>query len=156
MRLSARADYALRATAELAAVADSGRPVTAEQLAAAQHIPAKFLENILVQLRRAELIRSQRGPVGGHWLARDAALISLADVLRAVDGPLLGVRGERPESLEYDGAARSLRQVWIALRAAERAILERVTLHDVAAGTLPEPVRDLLEDPDAWIRRPVT
>src|SRR5215470_3348080 len=124
MRLSARADYALRAAIELA---DSGDGhVTAEQLAKAQKIPAKFLEAILTQLRRAGLVRSQRGPDGGFWLARPAEEISLADIIRAIDGPLLGVRGERPENISYPGTAEPLQQVWIALRANERAILEGV------------------------------
>jgi len=148
MRLSARVDYALRAAAELAAASDV--PVTAEQLARAQAIPGKFLENILTQLRRAGLVRSQRGPVGGYWLARSPADISLADVIRAVDGPLANVRGERPEHVGYEGAARSLQQVWIALRASERSILESVTLEDVSTGKLPPTVRTLSEDPDAW------
>ena len=109
MRLSARVDYALRAAAELA-VAGS-RPVTAVQLAEAQQIPPKFLENILGQLRRSGLIRSQRGPEGGYWLARQPEQISLADIIRAIDGPLANVRGERPEHVDYDGAARSLQHV---------------------------------------------
>lgn len=148
MRLSARVDYALRATAELA-VAGS-HPVTAVQLAEAQQIPPKFLENILGQLRRSGLVRSQRGPEGGYWLARPAEKIALADIIRAIDGPLLGVRGERPEHVGYEGPARSLQEVWIALRASERAILERVTLAHIAAGELPEGVRKLTEDPSAW------
>lgn len=148
MRLSARVDYALRAAAELAAA--SGGPVTAEQLARTQAIPGKFLENILTQLRRAGLVRSQRGPVGGYWLARPASEISLADLIRAVDGPLANVRGERPEHVSYEGAARSLQQVWIALRASERAILETVTLEHVATSQLPDSVRVLAEDPEAW------
>jgi Rrf2 family protein len=109
MRLSARADYALRAAAELA-VGD-GTPVTAEQLASAQGIPAKFLENILTQLRRAGLVRSQRGAAGGFWLARPPADIALADIIRAVDGPLVGVRGDRPENVGYSGAAEPLQRV---------------------------------------------
>lgn len=149
MRLSARVDYALRAAAELAAA--GGGPVTAEQLARVQAIPGKFLENILTQLRRAGLVRSQRGPVGGYWLARPAAEISLADVIRAVDGPLANVRGERPEHVDYEGAAQSLQKVWIALRASERAILESVTLEHIAQGSLPDSVRTLTEDPDAWV-----
>ena len=124
MRLSARADYALRAAIELAA-ASSGH-VTADQLARAQQIPGKFLETILTQLRRAGLIRSQRGPDGGFWLARPAAEISLADIIRVIDGQLLGVRGERPENITYPGAAEPLQQVWIALRANERAVLEHL------------------------------
>jgi Rrf2 family protein len=148
MRLSARVDYALRAAAELAVVGE--RPVTAIQLAEAQQIPPKFLENILSQLRRSGLVRSQRGPEGGYWLALPADRISLADIIRAVDGPLVGVRGERPEHLGYAGPARALQAVWIALRASERAILEHVTLADVAAGKLPPAVRKLTEDPAAW------
>ena len=148
MRLSARVDYALRAAAELASAAEG--PVTTEQLARAQDIPAKFLEHILNQRRRAGLVRSQRGPVGGYWLARPADAISLADIIRAVDGPLLGVRGERPEQIDYTGAARPLQQVWIALRASERSILETVTLANIASGELPTPVRLLTEDDRAW------
>ena len=136
MRLSARADYALRAAIELAA-ADTGH-VTADQLARAQQIPGKFLETILTQLRRAGLIRSQRGPDGGFWLARPAGAISLADIIRVIDGQLLGVRGERPENISYPGVAEPLRQVWIALRANERAVLEQVTLADIVSGNLPE------------------
>jgi Rrf2 family protein len=120
MRLSARADYALRAAIELATA--DGRHVTAEQLARAQKIPGKFLEAILTQLRRAGLVRSQRGPEGGFWLARPAEDISLADIIRAIDGQLVGVRGERPENIGYIGAAEPLQSVWIALRANERAI----------------------------------
>ena len=148
MRLSARSDYALRAVIELAA-AGPGH-VTADQLARTQGIPGKFLEAILTQLRRAGLVRSQRGPEGGFWLARPAGAISLADVIRAIDGPLLGVRGERPENVGYTGAAEPLQSVWIALRANERAILEEVTLEHIVTGSLPPSVRKLAEDPKAW------
>src|ERR1700744_3745323 len=123
MRLSARADYALRAAIELASATDSH--VTADRIARAQQIPGKFLETILTQLRRAGLIRSQRGPEGGFWLARPAAEISLADIIRAIDGPLLGVRGERPENIEYPGAGEPLHQVWLALGAKQRGLLEK-------------------------------
>src|SRR4029077_4144783 len=108
--------------------------VTSDQLAKAQQIPAKFLEAVLTQLRRAGLVRSQSGPDGGFWLARPAAEISLADIIRSIDGPLLGVRGERPENLGYVGAAAPLQTVWIALRANERAILEEVTLEHIVSG----------------------
>jgi len=148
MRLSARSDYALRAVIELAA-AGPGH-VTADQLARTQVIPGKFLEAILTQLRRAGLVRSQRGPEGGFWLSRPAGQISLADVIRAIDGPLLGVRGERPENVGYTGAAEPLQSVWIALRASERAILEEVTLEHIVTGNLPPSVRKLAEDPKAW------
>ena len=149
MRLSARADYALRAAIELAAA--GGGHVTSEQLAKAQEIPAKFLEAILTQLRRAGLIRSQRGPDGGFWLARPADQISLADIIRAIDGQLLGVRGERPENVTYPGAAEPLQRVWIALRANERAVLETVTLADIVSGELPPAVAVLTDSPQAWI-----
>lgn len=148
MRLSARVDYALRAMAELAA-ADA--PRTVEELSAAQLIPHKYLESILGELRRSGLLRSQRGPDGGYRLARPPAEISIADVIRALDGELANVRGSRPENLSYTGAAAPLQQVWIALRASERAILEGVTLAHVAAGRLPEPVAALIADPSAWI-----
>jgi Rrf2 family protein len=148
MRLSARADYALRATIELAA--SGGGHVTADQLARTQGIPGKFLEAILTQLRRDGLVRSQRGPDGGFWLARPASEISLADIIRAIDGPLVGVRGERPENLGYIGAAEPLQTVWIALRANERAVLEDVTLEHIVSGPLPESVRRLADDPRAW------
>ena len=149
MRLSARADYALRAAAELA-VGD-GTPITAEHLATVQGIPVKFLENILTQLRRAGLVRSQRGASGGFRLARPAGDIALADIIRAVDGPLAGVRGARPEDVGYCGAAGPLQRVWIALRANERAILEQVTLEHIATGKLPRRVIELAEDPQAWV-----
>src|SRR5215468_5197967 len=133
MRLSARVDYALRATVELAAAqlaagAQAPQPVTAERLAAAQAIPAKFLESILVQLRRGGIVAAQRGPEGGYWLLRRADDISLADVIRVIDGPLPLIRNPRPEDLGYHGAASPLQQVWLALRASEREILELVTV----------------------------
>ncbi len=147
MRLSARVDYALRAMAELAA-ADA--PRTVEQLSAAQQVPNKYLESILGELRRGGLLRSQRGPDGGYRLARQAAGISIAEVIRALDGELANVRGSRPEDLTYVGAAAPLQQVWIALRASERAILESVTLAHVASGELPESVTSLAANPSAW------
>src|SRR5688500_15671486 len=153
MRLSARVDYALRAMAELAAAAPADSapaPRTAEQLAAAQEIPPKFLESILLQLRRSGIVYAQRGPDGGYWLARPAVEITLAQVIRAVDGPLANVRGQRPEAVGYVGAAAALQEVWIALRASEREILELVTIADVATGKLPDRVRDLAADPAAW------
>jgi Rrf2 family protein len=149
VRVSAKADYALRAAAELA-VAEGAGPVKGEQLARAQGIPPKFLENILLELRHAGLVQSQRGAEGGYWLARPAAEITLAAVIRAVEGPLANVRGTRPEAVEYAGAAEPLRQVWIAVRASLRGVLESVTLADVAAGELPASLDELLADPEAW------
>ncbi|MFY1637637.1 RrF2 family transcriptional regulator [Solwaraspora sp. WMMB335] len=152
MRLSARVDYALRAAAELAlaAAAPVRTLLTAEQVARAQGIPPKFLESILLQLRRAGVVQAQRGPDGGYWLARPAEQISLAELIRVIDGPLAHVRGHRPEELGYQGAAAALQEVWIALRASEREILEAVSVADVATGKLPERVRDLTADPNAW------
>jgi Rrf2 family protein len=149
VRVSAKADYALRAAAELA-VAEGAGPVKGEQLAQAQSIPPKFLENILLELRHAGLVQSQRGVEGGYWLARPAEEITLAEVIRAVEGPLANVRGTRPESVEYTGAAEPLRRVWIAVRASLRNVLESVTLADVARGELPASLDDLVADPEAW------
>jgi Rrf2 family protein len=152
VRVSARADYAIRALLELAA-AGPDTPVRADAIAHAQAIPAKYLENLLADLRRARLIASQRGLHGGYRLARPAASITLADVIRAIDGPLAGVRDDAPEDVAYPGAAASLREVWIALRASMRGVLEATSLADVATGKLPAAVRKLLRDPEAWTRR---
>jgi Rrf2 family protein len=150
MRISAKADYAVRAAAELAASSSEGRPVKGEQLAAAQGIPHKFLENILADLRQAGLVRTRRGAEGGYALTRDPSEISVADVLRAVEGPLAAVQGTRPEGLRYRGAAARLPEVWVALRANLRAVLEHVSLADLAAGDLPESVATLTTAADAW------
>jgi len=152
VKISAKSDYAVRAAAELAA-AEPGRPVKAEALANAQGIPANFLENILAALRNAGIVRSQRGAEGGYLLARDPAGVSLADVIRAVDGPLAAVRGEAPEDQTYPGAASEVPRIWIAVRAALREVLERTTLADLVAHALPDHVSALLEDPEAWSRR---
>jgi Rrf2 family protein len=150
VRVSAKTDYAIRAALELAA-AEDGRPVKGERIATAQAIPLRFLENILMQLRHAGLVESRRGADGGYRLARPAADVSLADVIRAIDGPLAGVSGARPETLGFDGVAEPMRDVWIAVRAALRGVLERVTLADVVARELPDHVRVLLDDEDAWV-----
>lgn len=150
VRITAKADYAVRAALELAG---AGKPVKGDALAAAQGIPLKFLENILIDLRHSGIVRSQRGPEGGYWLAKPADAISVADVFRAVEGPLASVRGESPEDLEYVGSAEQLRQVWVALRANIRAVLETVTLADIANDRLPKKVLRLTEQPGAWARR---
>ncbi len=151
MRISARADYAVRAAVELAAAGEG--PTKGEAIAQAQSIPLKFLENILADLRHAGLVRSQRGADGGYWLAKPATEITVADVIRAVEGPLASVRGGPPEDVAYQGAAVPLVQVWIAVRASLRTVVERVTLADVAAGRLPQRVSKLAEDPEAWVTR---
>jgi len=150
MRVSAKADYAVRAAAELAA-AESSSPLKAERIAEAQEIPIKFLESILLELKHAGIVRSQRGPDGGYALARPAADISIADVIRAVDGPLANVRGDRPENVTYSGAASHLTDVWIAVRASLRQLLESTSLADLRDGTLPVLVAELAKDPKAWI-----
>jgi Rrf2 family protein len=151
MRVSAKADYAVRAALELAAAGDG--PVKGERIAEAQQIPLKFLENILIELRHADLVRSQRGPEGGYWLTRPAEEIHLGEVIRAVEGPIASVRGEPAESASYSGPAESLQTVWIAVRANLRAVVDEVTLADVASGDLPDPIRRLTDDPEAWVRR---
>jgi Rrf2 family protein len=152
MRISAKADYAVRAAAELAA-APAGTHLRAEQLAQAQAIPVKFLLNILRELKLARLVQSHRGAQGGYRLARSPDRITLAEVIRAVEGPLANVHEVRPEDLSYTGPAEGLRDIWIAVRANLRAVLESVTLAHLAGGELPSSVRTLLKDPDAWVAR---
>ena len=148
VRVSAKADYALRAAIELAAAGDG--PIKGERIAQAQKIPLKFLENILGDLRHAGIIRSQRGVDGGYWLARSADEITIADVIRAVEGPIANVRGVGPEQVEYAGSAERLREVWIAVRANLRAVLEQVTIAELARGELPAAIEALAADRDAW------
>lgn len=149
MKISAKAEYAVRAALELAGARAGDAPIKAETISREQQIPAKFLELILLDLRRADLVRSQRGAVGGYWLARGAQDVTIADVIRAVDGPLAYVRGERPEQVAYLGAASGLADVWIALRTSIRRVLESVSLADVLAGELPDEVRALIADPES-------
>jgi Rrf2 family protein len=156
VKVSAKADYAVRAAAELAAAqarGAGGAPMSAEAIATAQQIPQRFLENILSDLRHAGLATSQRGAEGGHRLAKPAAEITVADVIRAVDGPLAAVRGERPERVAYSGPAAPLQRVWIAVRTNLREVVESVTLQDLANGELPAKVDQLADDPDSWITR---
>jgi Rrf2 family protein len=150
VRITAKADYAVRAAAELAAAQPRGEPVKGEQLARTQGIPQNFLENILTELRRAGIIRTRRGADGGYLLARPAADISVADVLRAVEGPLAAVQGVRPEALEYSGAAEHLPEVWVALRSSLREVLEGVSLEELARGRLPKRVKERTRAKDAW------
>jgi Rrf2 family protein len=152
MHVTAKADYAVRAVIELA---DTGpqAPRKVEEIARAQSIPVSFLENILTQLRSSGIVRSQRGPEGGYWLAHPAAEVNLAQVIRAVEGPLVGIRGQRPEEVEYAGSAEALQDVWIALRANLRKVLENVTVADVASSKLPSAVRQLTRKEGAWQTR---
>jgi Rrf2 family protein len=131
MRVSAKVDYALRATAELAAAPPG--PIKGERIATAQAVPLNFLENILLELRRSGIVASQRGAEGGYWLAKPAAEVTIADVIRAVEGPIATVRGSRPEDVEYTGAASALREVWIELRTSMRGVLETTTLAELVA-----------------------
>lgn len=152
MRISAKADYAVRAAVELAAAPDE-RPVKAERIASAQDIPLNFLENILGELRHAGIVRSHRGAEGGFRLAKPADEIAIADIIRAVEGPLASVRGGRPEDTSYPGASAALPRVWIAVRANLRKVVEHVTVADVASGKLPAAIDRLAEDPEAWVTR---
>ena len=155
MHVSAKADYGMRALCELATAyrVDPTTLVKGERIATAQEIPIKFLEGILRQLRQAGIVASQRGAEGGYRLDRNPAEVSIADVVRALDGPLAAVRGKRPEDIEYPGAAEHLREVWIAVRASMRHVLEHISLEDVATGTLPTDISELLAEPGAWQRR---
>ena len=152
MRISAKADYAVRAAVELAADADD-KPVKAERIAKAQDIPLNFLENILSELRHAGIVRSHRGADGGFRLAKAPREVTVADIIRAVEGPLASVRGGPPEEAQYPGAAGALPRVWIAVRANLRGVVEHVTVADIAAGRLPRRVDKLASDPDAWVTR---
>jgi Rrf2 family protein len=148
MRVSAKADYAVRAAAELAA-ADEG-PVKGGVLAEAQDIPLQFLEHILLELKHNGIVRARRGAKGGYWLARPADEVTIADVVRAVEGPIADVQSTAPEAIEYRGNSEHLREVWVAVRASLRLVLEEVTLADLVAGDLPPIVDELLASPDAW------
>jgi Rrf2 family protein len=155
MHVSARVDYGTRALVELADAwkADPRKLTKGDHLAQAQDIPAKFLEGILSNLRQAGLVASQRGADGGYRLDRDPSQITIADIARALDGPLAAVRDMRPEDVHYQGSADHLRNVWVALRAAMREVLEHTSLADVQAGKLPPRVNSYLDDPQAWRRR---
>ncbi len=152
MRISAKADYAVRAAVELAA-ADGDKPVKAERIATAQQIPLNFLENILGELRHAGLVRSHRGADGGFRLARPANEVTVADIIRAVEGPLASVRGGPPEEAHYAGTSTTLPRVWIAVRASLRRVVEHVTIADIANSKLPPAIDKLAEDPEAWVTR---
>jgi Rrf2 family protein len=152
MHVTAKADYAVRAVVELAGSRQDA-PRKVDDVAQAQGIPVSFLENILTQLRSSGIVRSQRGPEGGYWLAHPPGEVNLAQIIRAVEGPLVGVRGQRPEEVRYAGSAESLQQVWIALRANLRKVLENVTVEQVAAGKLPKEVVALTREEQAWKTR---
>lgn len=151
VHVTARADYAVRAVVQLAAL--QPELATRQQLAEAQQIPGKFLESILGDLRRAGLLEAQRGAAGGYRLTREPAEITLADVIRAAEGPMAAVRGMPPEDTIYPGPTAALTRVWVAVRASLREVLEATTVADVVVGDLPEHVTELLERPDSWSRR---
>lgn len=152
VHISAKAEYAVRALLVMAADPDN-KPIPGETIARSQNMPMKFVENTLVDLRRTGLVQSQRGASGGFKLGRPANTITIADVVRAVDGPLAEVRGDRPENAIYEGPAEHLQTVWVATRAALRNVLEHVTLADVVSGKLPKKILKLTEGADAWTRR---
>ena len=152
MRISAKADYAVRAALELAAVPDR-EPMKGEKLAEAQDIPLQFLEHILLEMKHAGIIQARRGARGGYWLAQPPEDVSVADVIRAVEGPLANIHESAPEDLHYGGPAERLRDVWVAIRANLRLVLEEVTLADVISGHLPWRIEAMLNNPEAWIKR---
>ncbi|MEQ8842067.1 MAG: Rrf2 family transcriptional regulator [Acidimicrobiales bacterium] len=151
MQVSAKVDYAVRALLEIA-TSESSR-VTRDELAEAQGIPPRYLEVVLTDLRQAGLLFGHRGAAGGYSLGRPAETITIADIARVVDGPLALVQGRRPEEVTYTGSSQHLHELWIGLRAAVRAVLEGVTLADLAVGHLPPDVRSLVDDSDAWLPR---
>ena len=157
MRTSAKVDYAVRAAMALASVqpldGSRAQPMKGAEVAVAQDLPMKFLESILAELKRGGLIGSQRGADGGYWLARPAADISVADVIRAVEGPLADVRGVRPDALGYDGDLEVLQRMWVAVRANLRAVLENVSLADLRTGSLPAEIEALVAVDEAWVSR---
>ncbi|MDQ3573260.1 MAG: Rrf2 family transcriptional regulator [Actinomycetota bacterium] len=152
MRISAKADYAVRAALELAA-APAGRPVKGTELAEAQGIPLQFLEHILLEMKHAGLVKAKRGAYGGYWLADPPGEISVADVIRSVEGPLANIHESAPEELHYEGAAERLRDVWVAVRHNLRQVLENVTLEELASGRLPWQIDAMLNDPQTWHKR---
>lgn len=149
MRVTTKSDYALRALIEIAAT-DDGAPISADELGRRQDIPKGFLQAILADLRRADVLTSVRGKSGGWRLTKPAAEVSVADVIRAVDGPLVSIYGQRPENVSYDSTAESLQQVWIAARYSLRDVLEQVTIAHLAEKSLPEAVTDKVAIEDAW------
>jgi len=149
MRVSAKADYAVRAAAELAAAGEG--PVKGEKLADAQDIPLQFLEHILLELKHVGIVRARRGAKGGYWLARPADEVTIADIVRAVEGPIAHVQSSPPEAIEYRGNSEHLKEVWVAVRASLRSVLEEVTLADLVSGELPSVVEELTSTPDAWL-----
>jgi Rrf2 family protein len=151
VRISAKADYAVRAAVELAAAGDE--PVKGEKLAEAQDIPLQFLEHILLELKHARLVRARRGARGGYWLARPPEEITLANVIRAVEGPLANIQDEAPETTDYPGNAERLTDVWIAVRASLRRVLEHVTIADLRDGEIPDEVLELTHDEGARVTR---
>jgi len=152
MRISAKADYAVRATLELARSPD-GKPIKGTALAETQDIPLQFLEHILLDLKHAGIIRTKRGARGGYWLAEQPASLSVADVIRAVEGPLANIQDLPPEETHYSGAAEHLRDVWIAVRQTLRDVLENVTLEELSQGRLPAAIKDRIDQPEAWVAR---
>jgi len=151
VRISAKADYAVRAAAELASAGED--PVKGERIAEAQDIPLQFLEHILLELKHARLVRARRGARGGYWLAKPPEEIPLADVIRAVEGPLANIQDLAPETTSYPGNAERLRDVWIAVRASLRRVLEEVTVADLRDGTIPDEVMELTRDEGAFETR---
>ncbi len=149
MRVSAKSDYALRALIEISSYRGD-LPISAEEIGRLQDIPHGFLQAILADLRRAGIVISVRGQSGGWRMARNANEITVADIIRAVDGPLVSVYGLRPEAVKYNESAMVLQLVWIAARANLREVFERVTIDMLNAGELPADVQKFTKDEEAW------
>lgn len=153
MRISAKTDYAIRAVVEMAAASPDGHLVKAESVADAQQIPLRFLLGILNELRHAGIVESRRGVEGGYRLALPAGEVTIADIIRAIDGPLANVAGVRPDALQLSGSAAPLQQMWVSVRSSLRDVLEHVTVADIVRGELPPEVVARAKDADAWARR---
>jgi Rrf2 family protein len=151
VQISARVDYALRAVVQIAT--EPGSVMTKRELSESQNIPARFLENILVQLVRAKILTASRGPQGGYSLTEPAVTTSVADIIRAIDGPLAAVRGAPPEQIDYPQSSRHVQETWVALRASMRSVLEETNIACLVSGELPLISRELLAQPGAWERR---
>jgi Rrf2 family protein len=160
MRITAKVDYAVRAVIELAGAPPApdrpdgrARPLKGAHISEAQRIPVKFLETILAELRHDGIVASRRGADGGYWLAKPAESISVADIIRAVEGPLADVRGVRPDALDYGDGLAGLQRMWVAVRANLRGVLEQVTVADLRDDKLPAEIDRIADDPDAWLTR---
>jgi Rrf2 family protein len=153
VKITAAVEYAMQALLEIADPANQNRPVTAKEIAKSQNISVKFLESILTKLKQGSILVSVRGPAGGYQLAREPVAISVADVIRCIEGPLAAVGEKAPELAKYKGSAKHLTNAWIATRVGLREVLEEISLANLIAGKFPKDISALLNKKDAWKRR---